>query len=155
MSLITENGGTNDFYNSVSCIGATICQVGLQDSSGLLIKIFDAVRKATNVNSDLLPKFHISGCPSSCGTHQIGAIGFHGAMKVVNSVPTPAFSVFRGGNENLGHEHFAKQIGTIVSSDIPSFFVELGQILTKANLIFDEWIQIHEADFDELVSKYE
>lgn len=152
---ITENGGTNDFYNSVSCIGATICQVGLQDSSGLLIKIFDAVRKATNVNSDLLPKFHISGCPSSCGTHQIGTIGFHGAMKVVNGVPTPAFRVFRGGNENLEHEHFAEQIGTIVSSDIPSFFVELGQILTKANLTFDAWIQIHDADFDELVSKYE
>ncbi|SNV57961.1 nitrite/sulfite reductase [Veillonella rodentium] len=152
---ITEEGGINDFYKSVSCIGATICQVGLQDSSGLLIQIFDAVRNATHVNSDLLPKFHISGCPSSCGTHQIGTIGFHGAMKVVDKVPTPAFRVFRGGNETLGHEHFAEQIGTIISTEIPSFFVELGEILTSVNLSFADWISNHTADFDALVVKYE
>lgn len=152
---LTDKGGENEFYQSVSCIGATICQVGLQDSSGLLIKIFDAVRTATDVNSNLLPKFHLSGCPSSCGTHQIGIIGLHGAVKVVDKVPKPAFRVFRGGNESIGHEQFANQVGTIEASKIPAFFVALGEILTKENTPFTQWIIDHTRDFDDLVVAFE
>lgn len=152
---LTENGGDNDFYRSVSCIGANFCQVGLQDSSGLLINIFDAVRDAKQVNSDLLPTFHISGCPSSCGTHQIGAIGFHGAMKVVDKIPTPAFKIFRGGNETIGREHFAEEVGAIVSSDIPKFFIALGELLTKEQTRFADWIVDNTAVFDQLVAEFE
>lgn len=151
---LTNNSGHNDFYQSVSCVGAALCQVGLQDSSGLLCQIFESVRGAKQVDSNLLPKFHISGCPSSCGTHQIGTIGFHGAMKVINTVPTPAFKVFRGGNEEIGHEQFGVEVGVIISDRIPHFFVELGTILTHAHLPFREWIKDHAEEFDELVANF-
>ena len=40
--------------------------------------------EAKGVDTRKLPRLHISGCPHSCGTHQIGEIGFHGSVKLVD-----------------------------------------------------------------------
>ena len=42
----TDDGAETLFETSVSCIGATICQVGLRDSQGLLHKVIEAEREA-------------------------------------------------------------------------------------------------------------
>ena len=41
-----DDGAETLFETSVSCIGATICQVGLRDSQGLLHKVIEAEREA-------------------------------------------------------------------------------------------------------------
>ena len=43
---LTKNSAGTLFENSVSCIGAQICQVGLRDSQALLTACIDGVRKA-------------------------------------------------------------------------------------------------------------
>lgn len=42
---VTDDGAQNLFETSVSCIGATICQIGLRDSQGALAEIIHEVRK--------------------------------------------------------------------------------------------------------------
>ena len=47
----------------------------IKRSQGLLHKVIEAEREA-GLKDGSLPKIHIAGCMSSCGTHQIGEIGF-------------------------------------------------------------------------------
>ena len=51
----TDDGAETLFETSVSCIGATICQVGLRDSQGLLHKVIEAEREA-GLKDGSLPK---------------------------------------------------------------------------------------------------
>ncbi|MFR4122950.1 MAG: hypothetical protein ACLT0W_12205, partial [Clostridium sp.] len=54
------------FEESVACIGAHVCQQGIRDSQGLLQKLVGMERNEQFADG-ILPKIHISGCPSSCG----------------------------------------------------------------------------------------
>jgi ferredoxin-nitrite reductase len=152
---LTEDSAENSFEESVSCVGASLCQVGSQDSNGLLHEIVARTRKA-GVSSALLPRIHISGCLSSCGTHQIGEIGFHGATKLIDKVPTPSFILVFGGSENFGTERFGMPMGNIIAAAIPDFFVELAELLTRDEAAdFRTWQTAHADSFAELVKKYE
>ena len=95
---ITDDGASNLFETSVACIGASICQVGVRDSQKLLATLVAAARE-WNFPEGTLPRIHISGCPSSCGTHQIGRIGFRGGMKKVDGKPGSAFVLYVNGKE--------------------------------------------------------
>ena len=97
----TPDSAETVFETSVSCIGASICQVGLRDSQALLHACVEAVRKA-EIPNGALPQIHISGCPSSCGTHQTGVIGFRGAVKRVDDQLKNAFVLFANGEERQG-----------------------------------------------------
>lgn len=140
--LVTEDGAETAFEASVSCIGATICQVGLRDSQGLLQEVIRAEREA-GLKDGSLPKIHISGCMSSCGTHQIGAIGFHGGMKVIDKVAHPAFTLHVNGCDLQGEERMGEQIGLIFEKDIPQFLVKLGKLVEETGLTYDQWILNH------------
>ena len=119
---ITPDSALSVFETSVSCIGASICQVGVRDSQALLRACIDAVR-AAEIPDGALPQIHISGCPSSCGTHQIGEMGFRGAMKRVDGKPQSAFMLFLGGCDRQGEEAMGKELGTILETEIPAFVV--------------------------------
>lgn len=136
----TADGARNLFETSVSCIGSTVCQIGLRDSQGLL----ESIRKAVepyHFADGVLPRIHISGCTSSCGTHQIGKLGFHGASKRVDGKMQPAFALHVNGQDAQGEEHFGEEWGVMLASDIPAFFVELGQIISAENTTYNNWYE--------------
>ena len=135
---VTEDGAQTPFEASVACIGASVCQAGVRDSQSLLGAAVEAVRKA-KLPASALPRIHISGCPSSCGTHQIGVIGFHGGVKGIDKVPHPAFTLHVYGNDRQGEERFGTQVGVMLARDIPSFLVKLGQTVENAGMDFDAW----------------
>lgn len=138
---------------SVSCVGSTRCQIGFQNSMGLLESIVTYLAEQ-GIDDSLLPRMHISGCPSSCGTHQIGSLGFHGGVKLVDNKPQPAFILFRGGTDTLGHVSFGEQVGNLTTVDIPLFIADLAIELNKVGEPYDTWIVTHEADFNAIVEKY-
>ena len=135
---ITPDSAQSVFETSVSCIGASICQVGVRDSQALLRACVDAVR-AAEIPDGALPQIHISGCPSSCGTHQTGAMGFRGAMKRVDGKPQSAFMLFLGGCDRQGEETMGKELGTILETEIPAFVVELGRTVAESGMDFAAW----------------
>lgn len=148
--VLTDNA-KNVFETSVACIGSAICQVGLRNSQGLISKLVEVTRSA-NIKNGALPKIHISGCQSSCGTHQIGEIGFHGTAKVIDKVAEPAFFLHINGNDYQNKERFGKTLGVVLEKDIPNFIVELGKAVESENKNYEEWFS--EDKFMAIAEKY-
>lgn len=134
----TEGGAANLFETSVSCIGGTICQQGVRDSNGLLNAMIAAVREAGV--GEYLPRFRISGCPSSCGCHQVGVIGLQGGSATVDGQSVPAFRMTVNGCGAEGRERMGEVVGTIVQDRIPEAVVAIGSAVRDSGKCFDEWL---------------
>lgn len=148
-----KDGAQTLFETSVACIGASTCQVGIGDSQALLSACIEAVRKE-DFDDGVLPKIHISGCPSSCGAHQIGELGFRGGIKQTPEGPKPAFAVFEGGCPFEGREVLADMGQSILARDIPPFLTELGRMISDDNSTYEKWIPFHHDRLLELIRKY-
>ena len=153
VAAVTDDGARTLFETSVACIGSSICQIGLRDSQGLLRTLVETARKE-NFADGVLPRIHISGCTSSCGTHQIGVLGFHGASKPVDKKPEPAFNFFVGGEDLQGEERFGQRLGAMLVEDIPVFLTELGRTVTASGLSFQDWFPANREALIEMANKY-
>lgn len=149
----TKDGASTLFETSVACVGASVCQVGIGDSKALLDACIEAVRRE-NFPDGTLPRIHISGCPSSCGAHQIGEIGFRGGVKQTPEGPRPAFAIFEGGCPYQGREILAETGKLMAASDIPDFLIELGRLVASENTTYDKWILNHHRSLSGLIAKY-
>lgn len=150
---LTNDGAETRFETSVACIGAVICQVGARDSQGLLDACIKRVRKE-HFADGVLPRIHISGCPSSCSAHQIGALGFRGGVKQTSNGPKPAFAVYENGCETLGKESFGTELGVMTEDEIPEFFAELGHAVSALGIDYEIFTANHHDAFLEIVNKY-
>lgn len=150
---LTAGGAETLFETSVSCIGASTCQVGVRDSQALLSACVDAVRKA-GLPDSALPKIHISGCPSSCGTHQIGALGFRGGVKMIDKKPHSAFVFYINGNDIQGKETMGQEVGTMLEAEIPDFLVTLGKTVSESGLDFAAWNAANPEAVKEIAAAY-
>lgn len=153
IEILNSDNANTELQESVSCVGATICQQGLSDSSGLLQKIIQ-VDKEENFADGVLPKLCISGCQSSCAAHQTTIIGFKGGKKKVDGVLTDAFDLFYGGNEIQGDERFGEVLGTIPVNNIPEMFRKLGKEIQIQNSTFKNWITDNKDKFMDIVKEY-
>lgn len=150
---LTVDSAASPFEMTVSCIGANVCQIGLRDSQGLLRACIDAVRKA-GIPANALPQMHISGCPSSCGTHQTGAMGFRGASRPVDGKPQPAFMLYVGGEERQGQEAMGRELGAILADRIPEFLVKLGKTVAESSLDFAAWNRQNPGALEAVAAEY-
>ncbi len=149
----TNDGAATLFETSVCCIGASICQQGVRDSQQMLAAMLQAAREE-NFADGVLPRAHVSGCPSSCGTHQVGTLGFVGGVKIIDKVPHPAFTLMVGGTDIEGSEQFGHVAGVLLQEDIPQFIVELGRTVQAENAVFNDWYPEHIDEFNTLVQKF-
>lgn len=150
---VTDDGAATPFEASVSCIGASVCQAGVRDSQGLLHASIEAVREA-GISASALPTVHISGCPSSCGTHQTGQIGFRGGVKMIDKTPAPAFEVYFFGCDRQGEERIGDAAGTMLEKDIPAFLVEIGKEVEKSGLSYAQWEKDNRESLLAIAGKY-
>ena len=153
LALTEDDAAHTPFEASVSCIGASTCQVGVRDSQALLRASVEAVR-AANIPANALPKIHISGCPSSCGTHQTSPIGFRGGMKKVDGKPASAFVLSVDGCELQGKESLGRELGAILDADVPKFLVEIGQKVAASGMDFDTWYAKNADTFAAIAQTY-
>ena len=153
LELTEKDSAQSLFETSVSCIGAATCQVGVRDSQALLRACVQAVRGA-ELPDGALPQIHISGCPSSCGTHQTGRLGFRGGVKPVGGKPQPAFVLFAGGEERQGEERLGEAVGAMLQTDIPAFMVELGRTVAASGQPFEAWLDGHREELLALAGRY-
>lgn len=151
MLNLTHDSAKTLFESSVSCIGGTVCQVGIRDSQGLLAACVAAVRDA-GIPDGALPRIHISGCPSSCGTHQTGVIGFRGASKLVDGKPQSAFTLFIGGDSRQGQEVMGRELGVILETHIPAFLVEVGRAASGQG--FAAWRRTDPTALEAIAARY-
>lgn len=150
---VTADSAANLFETSVACVGNPVCQVGIGDSQALLARCVEAVRRE-NFADGVLPRIRISGCPSSCAGHQVGAIGFRGAVRQSPEGPKPAFAVFAGGCERQGQERLAETGKAMLVEDIPRFLVELGRMVAREHTDYDRWVLQNGETLAALIAKY-
>lgn len=150
---LTKDSARSLFESSVSCIGASTCQQGLRDSQALLNACVEAVR-AAGIPDGVLPQIHISGCPSSCGTHQIGAIGFRGAAKKVDGVMQPAFTLYVNGSDLQGKEAMGREVGVMLETGIPDFLVKLGRTVAESRMDYEKWNLSKPEGVDRIASEF-
>lgn len=141
LQIIDAETAHNAFETSMACIGASICQVGLRDSQSTLQKALDAVKAEEGIADNALPQIHISGCPSSCGTHQTAPIGFRGGLKVIDKKPVAAYALYLGGNDLQGHETMGQEAGMIAETEVPAFLAALGKAVSQSGLSYEEWVK--------------
>lgn len=149
----TPDSAKTEFETSVSCIGASICQVGLRDSQALLERCVEKVRQE-GIADGALPQIHISGCPSSCGTHQTGVLGFRGAVKPIDKKPTETFVLFVNGCQREGEEKMGTELGMIKQTEIPDFLTELGKTVEESGLDFYAWNKANPDGVESIAQKY-
>lgn len=150
---LTEDSARTLFETSVSCIGASTCQQGIRDSQSLLDACIQAAREA-HIPDKALPQIHISGCPSSCGTHQTGIIGFRGGAKKVNGAMEPTFTLYINGNEHQGEEAMGREVGVMLQSEIPNFLVKLGTTVAQSNMDYNAWNEAQPEAINEIAQGY-
>ena len=150
---MTADSAASIFETSVSCIGASTCQVGLRDAQALLAACIEAVRKA-GLSYDALPQIHISGCPSSCGTHQTGVIGFRGGVKRVDGKPQPGYVMYVNGCERQGQEAMGHEAGIILEKEVPEFLVKLGRDVQESGMDFRNWQKKHPERIDMIAAEF-
>lgn len=129
LEISKKISGDSKLEKSISCIGVPICQMGIQNSQKMLHNIIDYFRE--NVDKEImnkLPRIYISGCPNSCGVHQIGHIGLSGKIKKIDGTPTDVFEISICGNFEVGKSRLGTSIGDFKASDIPEFLHELAKI---------------------------
>lgn len=138
----TQDGGETAFECSTACIGADVCQVGIGKSRLLLQACVKRLREE-NLPKDVLPSVHISGCPSSCGSHQTAVIGLRGGKKPTAEGPKFAFALYENGSDKPKEEGFGTEVGVLFEDDIPDFFVELARRVAKEGIGFTEYYKKH------------
>ena len=131
---VLNDGAKTLFEASVSCVGATICQQGLRDSHGLLLRLIDMERR-NGFADGVLPLLRISGCTSSCSAHQLGTIGLRGT----SLKGEPAFVVNVNGSHILGRERIGEDVGVLKESDAEAFFETLGKAVEASGKKYRDW----------------
>jgi len=144
----------------VTCIGASLCGIGLLDSqvigrsiSQKLDKLFIKFPKyKERLYTQLLDGIKISGCGSSCGVNQIAPLGFEGVKKVIEGQVTDCLQVYVGGRIDskakiLSKTHIDK---FILASEAPEFVANIveGYILKLKSgkpISFENYMQDFES----------
>src|ERR671923_1767020 len=94
------NPGALTIASAVGCSGTTSCNLAITNSHRLAKEVQrkflelgldtdDSLRDAT---------IKISGCPNSCGQHEIATIGFFGGATRINNSMTPTYTMLFGGS---------------------------------------------------------
>jgi len=108
----------------VTCAGASTCKLGLCLSRGLANAI-DARFVEENIPvDDNTPVIRISGCPNSCGGHQIGAIGLEGRAQRHNGRLVPMYGVLAGGYPSGKGAHLAELLGVVPARNVPALIAD-------------------------------
>ncbi len=133
----------------VSCTGIEFCNLAVAETKNRMISLVEQLETTSGWYKDKI-RIHFSGCPSSCGQHQIADIGFRGARTKINGEMVDAYDAFIGGR--LGHNRRFNELlkGKIIAKDVHLF-------IDKLLRIFDAKKQDGEnfADFCDRVPKEE
>ncbi|WP_446897934.1 sulfurtransferase TusA family protein [Clostridium sp. LBM24168] len=155
ISVIDKFTSRYNMDNSLTCVGASTCQLGLCLSQNLLKGIKEKFKEAPSNIKAALPRMYISGCPNSCAQHEKGTIGLHGRAKRTKEGLIPMYSVLLGGKVGSNSARMGEDYGDIPAKKIPDFLYELASL--KVNLGYEdfyEFLNSKSLNIKELVSRY-
>ena len=112
----------------VSCTGIEFCNLAVAETKNRMMSLIGQLEQRSGWYQDKI-RIHFSGCPSSCGQHQIADIGFRGARTKVDGKMLDAYDLFVGGqlgssrrfNELLKGKILATDVDAVIDALLKSF----------------------------------
>ena len=98
----------------VSCTGIEFCNLAVAETKNRMMALSEQLESLA-ASYDGKIRIHFSGCPSSCGQHQIADIGFRGAQIRINGEKVDAFEMYVGGRTGR-----LRRFNQMVKGKIPS-----------------------------------
>src|SRR5207302_7668902 len=94
------NSGALTIASAVGCSGTTSCNLAITNSHRLAKEVQRRFLELGLDTDDNLrdSTIKVSGCPNSCGQHEIATIGFFGGATRLNNSMTPTYTMLFGGN---------------------------------------------------------
>ncbi|MGF1655726.1 MAG: nitrite/sulfite reductase [Verrucomicrobiales bacterium] len=118
----------------VSCTGIEFCNLAIAETKNRMVQMVSQLEEQCS-HFDEKIRIHFSGCPSSCGQHQIADIGFRGARTKIDGTQVDAFDMFVGGR--LGE---LRSFNSLVLSKVPA---------SDVHLIVDKTLRFYKANRNE------
>ena len=134
----------------VSCTGIEFCNLAVAETKNRMISLLEQLEATSGWYKGKI-RIHFSGCPSSCGQHQIADIGFRGARtKLPSGEQVDAYDAFLGGR--LGHNRRFNELlkGKIIAKDVHLFIDKVLRAFESKKLDGETF-----AEFCDRVSKEE
>lgn len=144
----------------VSCAGADTCRLGICLARGASSAIKDALSTLPEVQLDELSDINInlSGCPNSCGQHNLAQVGFCGKASR-NDRLYPAYYLVAGGRTGDNTARLASKYGEISARDLPRFTAQLLRRWSVKKALYADFNKYldreGQLDIEELLSNYE
>lgn len=146
-----------ELSRSVSCVGAGVCRTGICKASEVMEEISSHFKRLPLEVRKHGLKIRMSGCPSSCGQHQIGAMSFSGRIAKIDGETQEAFTVYVGGRlrDKDSKGSLAAKNGNILRRDIPRFLEKIA-ILKKDSGIDEvhDFLESRAKDIDDIILEF-
>ena len=102
----------------VACTGIEFCNLAIAETKNRMIRLVEQLEANSGWYQDKI-RVHFSGCPSSCGQHQVADLGFRGARtKLPSGEQVDAFDLFIGGRLGEGARFNELLKGKILASEV-------------------------------------
>ena len=144
MAIGLANPGALTITSAVGCSGTTSCNLAITNSHRLAKEVQRTLLElGFDVDNDLRNStIKISGCPNSCGQHEIATIGFFGGAARIENSMAPVYTMLFGGN---GYEDgkLGKAIMRVPAKrviEIIQKIVELYKTEKSSSETLDMWI---------------
>jgi sulfite reductase (ferredoxin) len=143
-SIGLANPGALTITSTVGCSGTTSCNLAITNSHRLAKEVQHRLLELGFDTEDSLrdSTIKISGCPNSCGQHEIATIGFFGGASRIGSAMAPTYTMLFGGSAGeqgqLGKAVMRVPAKRVI--DIIEKIVEIYKRERSSNETFKEWI---------------
>ena len=99
-SIGLANPGALTIASAVGCTGTTSCNLAITNSHRLAKEVQRNLLELGIDTDDSLrdSTIKISGCPNSCGQHEIATIGFFGGASRIGTAMAPTYTMLFGGS---------------------------------------------------------
>jgi sulfite reductase (ferredoxin) len=145
MAIGLANPGALTITSAVGCSGTTSCNLAITNSHRLAKEVQRTLLElGFDVDNDLRNStIKISGCPNSCGQHEIATIGFFGGAARIENSMAPVYTMLFGGNGYEDEGKLGKAVMRVPAKrviDVIKKIVELYKNEKSSSETLDMWI---------------
>lgn len=139
------NPGALTIASTVGCSGTTSCNLAITNSHRLAKEVQLKLLQLGMDSDDSLKDstIKISGCPNSCGQHEIATIGFYGGASRIGGSMAPTYTMLFGGsggeNGELGRTIMRVPAKRVI--DVVLKIIEIYKEEQIENESLDTWIR--------------
>jgi sulfite reductase (ferredoxin) len=145
-SIGLANPGALTIASAVGCSGTTSCNLAITNSHRLAKEVQRKLLELGFDTDDSLrdSTIKISGCPNSCGQHEIATIGFFGGASRIGTAMAPTYTMLFGGSAGE-HGELGRTIMRVPAKrviDIVHKVIEIYKQEKRSSETLNQWIDI-------------